>query len=46
MRRSYILGAAVVAITLVVFASFSEDPLSRLIMKPIHAVFDLIEKLF
>jgi hydroxymethylpyrimidine pyrophosphatase-like HAD family hydrolase len=44
--RSYILGAAVVYITVVVFASFRADPFSRLIMKPIHAVFDLIEKLF
>ncbi|MBT3295235.1 MAG: HAD hydrolase family protein [Verrucomicrobia bacterium] len=46
LTRSYILGAAVVYITVVVFASFGAIPFSGLIMKPFHAVFDLIEKLF
>jgi len=46
MTRSYMLGSAIVAITVVVFASFSGDPLSRLIMKPIHIVLHLIDKIF
>jgi hypothetical protein len=46
LRRSMVLGAAIVGITLVVFASFGTIPGSGLIMKPIHLLFRLIDWLF
>jgi hypothetical protein len=41
LLHSYILGAAIVGITLAVFASFGIMPFSELIMKPVHLLFRL-----
>jgi hypothetical protein len=46
LKRSYILGGAIAAITLVVFASFGVLPFSELIMKPVHLLFRLFSGIF
>lgn len=43
MMRSYAMGGAIVAITLVVFANFGVLPFSELIMKPVHLLFRLCD---
>ncbi len=46
LLRSYALGGAILAITLVVFASFGAIPFSGVIMKPITLFFRLFDWLF
>jgi len=46
LMRSYVLGGAILAITLVVFASFGVLPFSGLIMKPVYLFFRLFDWLF
>ena len=43
LMRSYALGGAIVAITVVAFASFGVIPFSGLIMKPIYLMFRLFD---